>query len=101
MSLITKVFDGIGDYGGLRAAEAWLKARGFSVGQEQSGHPIGVLLGEVTIGKWRSLSAEDITDLHGRLTTPTLSYRAGPVTLTMRPDAPSAVIEAFLSEVNA
>lgn len=95
MALTTKIFEGIGDYGALRAAEAWLKARGFSVGQEQSGHPIGVMLGEVAIGKWRGLSSEDIADLHGRLTTPTLSYRSGPVTLTMRPDAPGAVFDAF------
>lgn len=101
MKALIKLFSDAGEYAALNAAVAWLKARGFSVGQEQSGHPIGIMLGEVTIGKWRSLSAEDITDLHGRLTTPTLSYRAGPVTLTMRPDAPRAVVEAFLSEVSA
>lgn len=98
MTLVTKVFDDAGEHAALTAAAEWLKARGFSVGPTVSRSPIGVMLGECNIAAWSKLSSEDIADLHGRLTTPTLSYRSGPVTLTIRPDAPGAVFDALRSE---
>lgn len=98
MTILTKVFDDVGELAALVAAAEWLKARGFSVGPTVSRSPIGVLLGECNIAAWSKLSSEDIADLHGRLTTPTLSYRSGPVTLTIRPDVPSAVLDAFYCE---
>lgn len=89
-----------GDFVAIDNAIAWLKARGFSVGEMQSNEPIGIFLGEVTIGKWRTLSAEDHNDLHGKILPASISasMRSGPVTILIRRGAHSAVIEAFRSE---
>lgn len=94
--MLEKVFDQAGEFAAFKAAQAWLKARGFSVGSLMRGAPIGIMLGDVKIAKWRNLDAEDRADLHGIMTTPTYSYREGPVTVRIRRDAPAAVIEAFL-----
>ena len=83
------------DFGALDAARNYLKARGFSCGSLQGREPVGVLLGDVVIGKWRNLDAEDRADLHGMLTSP--DFRSGAVTVSIRPDAPQTVIDAFLS----
>ena len=83
----------------LRAAETWLKARGFSIGTMQSDAPRGVMLGDVRIAKWRNLDAEERADLHGHISAPGRTWRSGPVFIRIRPDAPRAAIEAFnLSE---
>ena len=91
-------FTGAGDHEAMHAAEAWCKARGFSVGTLQADAPRGILLGDVTIAKWRNLDPEDRTDLHGVMEAPGRTWRTGPVTITIRRDAPAAVIEAFRSE---
>jgi hypothetical protein len=88
---------GAEDSSPLLECEAWLKARGFSIGRLQGPSPRGVMLGDYDIQKWRNLSAEDRADLHGqviRLTT----LRNSPVVVLIRPDAPAAVIEAFLAD---
>lgn len=51
------------------AALRHLRARGFSVGKLQSYAPIGLLLGEVEIQKWRNLSRTDRDRLHGEMRT--------------------------------
>lgn len=91
---------GTKDWAAMRAAEAWCKARGFSVGILQAGAPRGLLLGSFRISKWRNLDAEDRADLHGIMEAPGRTWRKGPVTITIRRDAPAAVIEAFRSEVD-
>lgn len=101
MSALTRTFDQPGEFASIGACERWLKQRGFSVGSHQRGAPIGILHGDVSIAKWRNLDGEDIENLHGRITSPTLSYREGPVTVSIRPDAPRAVIDAFLSDDGA
>ena len=95
---LTLTFD-IGDanFGSLEAARDYLARRGFSFGPLQGGSPIGILLGEAVIGKWSRLSPEDRADLHGVMTAVAGDYRRGAVTIAIRPDAPSAVIEAFRS----
>jgi len=89
-----------GDFAAIDAAIAWLKDRGFSVGEMQRDDPIGVLFGDVEIHKWRTLSAEDRNDLHGKImpSTPAASMRGGPVTFHLRRSSASSVIEAFRSE---
>jgi len=89
-----------GDFAAIEAAIAWLKKRGFSVGEMQRDDPIGVVFGDVTIHKWRTLSAEDRNDLHGKImpSTPAASMRGGPVTFHLRRSSASSVIEAFRSE---
>lgn len=89
------------DWEAMHAAEAWCRARGFSVGVLQADAPRGILLGEnIAIAKWRNLDAEDRADLHGIMEAPGRTWRTGPVTITIRRDAPAAVIEAFRSEVD-
>lgn len=91
-------FAAAGEHEAMHAAEAWCRARGFSVGVLQADAPRGILLGDVTIAKWRNLDAEDRTDLHGVMEASGRTWRTGPVTITIRRDAPSAVIEAFRSD---
>jgi hypothetical protein len=64
----------------------------------QDHSPIGVMYGEMVISKWRNLSPEERADLHGQIIAVGSSFRSGPVVLVIRSDAPSEVIEAFLSE---
>ena len=94
---LTLIFDLEGDFAAYHAAEAYLKARGFSVGVMQTGAPTGIHFGESKISKWRNLSAKDRDDLHGKITAE--NFRQGPVTISIRRDAHSDVIAAFRSIV--
>jgi hypothetical protein len=89
-------FDAAGDFEALGMAQAYLAARDFSFGPQQVGAPIGVMHNADPIAKWRNLSAEEQNDLHGIITG---DFRRGPVTISIRRDAPSAVIEAFRSTI--
>ena len=91
-------FRDLGDFAALNAARTWLMARGFSSGRTEHGSPIGVMLGEYNIQKWRNLSPEDRADLHGMIKSPTLSFREGPLTVVINRYAPASVIAAFNSE---
>lgn len=82
-------------FSALRAAEAWLKDRGFSYGPQQGRAPIGILLGFCTIAKWFKLDAEEKNDLHGQIVCKAGNFRSGPVTAYIRRDAPHDVVEAF------
>lgn len=87
------IFNRQGDFAALTDAENFLKARGFSHGPLQGSAPIGVMLGiDHHVPKWRYLG--DMQEwLHGIIDSD--NYRAGPVILRIREDAPEAVIEAF------
>lgn len=89
------VFRDLGDWAALNACREFLAARDFSAGETQVGAPIAVMHGEVKIGKYRTLSPEDLEFIHGRIDG---DLRAGPVTVTIRGDAPVAAIEAFRSD---
>lgn len=89
---LTKVFDRQGDFAALKDAEDWLRPRGFSFGALQGAAPIAVMFGDIHVPKWRHLG-DDVEWLHGRLDSK--NWRAGPVTLTIRKDAPADVIHAF------
>lgn len=81
-----------GDFNALDDARAALIAAGFSVGVWSAGEPCGFLVGEFDIGKWRNLSAAERRFLHGTLTG---DGRRGPLTASLRDDAPAAARIAF------
>ncbi|WP_267122940.1 hypothetical protein [Xanthomonas sacchari] len=74
-------FNDTGDFAALRAAEAWCRDRGVSYGSQQRGSPIGLLVGDYAIAKWRNLSTAERAALHGTITGDT---RTGPVVLRIR-----------------
>jgi hypothetical protein len=95
---LSHTFTGAEDFAALRQAEAYLEARGFSFGQMQGSNPIAIMLGaDINIGKWRNLSPEEQNDADGQITSE--NFRKGPVTISIRPDAPARVIEAFTADV--
>lgn len=61
-------------------ARSWLQARGFSVGRMQREDPIGIMMGDHDIQKWRHLSKEDREELDGILTG---DKRHGPITVEL------------------
>ncbi|MBB4126260.1 hypothetical protein GGR77_001550 [Xanthomonas translucens] len=71
-------FEVTGDFVALRAAEAWCRERGVSYGPQQRGAPIGLLVGDYVISKWRGMSAAERAALHGTITGDT---RNGPLVL--------------------
>lgn len=73
-----KVFDQQGDFEACRAAEAWCRENGYSVGTMQGRDPRGILLGDYDIAKWRNLDKMHRAALHGVMTG---SMRNGPVTV--------------------
>ncbi|MBB5875857.1 hypothetical protein [Xanthomonas sp. 3498] len=83
MSTTTMVvpFNDTGDFAALRAAEAWCRERGVSYGSQQRGAPIGLLVGDYAIAKWRNLSKAERAALHGTITGDT---RNGPVVLRIK-----------------
>lgn len=91
-----KVFDAKGDFAALTEAEKFITERGFSFGALQGAAPIAIMLGEIHVPKWRYLG-EDVEWLHGRLDSD--NWRAGPVTLSIRKDAPQAVIDAIADHI--
>lgn len=94
-------FSDAGDFAALYAAQAWLKARGFSYGEMQGNSPIAILHGNgISIAKWKNLSAEELNDVHGKIMPSTLvaSMRGGPVTIYLRSTVHSYVAAAFRSD---
>ncbi len=79
---IEMVFDDAGEFVAFGKAVAWLKERGYSVGSMQREAPIGVMYGDVSIAKWRNLSASEIAALDGTITGE--SKRNGPVTISLK-----------------
>lgn len=93
MSANVKVFPAVpgNDFGAQRAAEDWLRARGFSFGPSQVDGPQAIWHGNCAISKWRNLSAAEKRDAHATMD----GARAGSVRITLRAGAPAAAIEAF------
>ena len=73
------------------AAEAYLTARGFSVGRMQGPERRGILFGQVDIMKWRNLSRRDREVLHGVMQP--IEFR-GRVRITIFASAPAEAHEA-------
>lgn len=79
------------DFGAQRAAEAWLRARGFSYGPSQCDGPQAIWYGDCYISKWRNLSAKEKRDANATMD----GARAGVVRITLRANAPAEAIAAF------
>lgn len=63
---ITFEHDG-SEFSALSAAERWCRERGISSGSPERDSPIGLMLGDVTIAKWRNLSGADRKALDGTI----------------------------------
>jgi hypothetical protein len=81
-----KLFDQIGTFQALYAAEAWCREQGISYGSGCAGCPVGLMYGDYLVAKWRNLSQEEIRALDGRMTG---NFRQGPIVIDIkdRPDA--------------
>ena len=92
-----KDFRADGDFGAMRAAEDWLRERGFSVGSTCSGYPRAIMYGDYSIAKWRNLGREEIRTLHGvmRSDVSSGSFRGAGVVIELLDRAPADAIAAF------
>ncbi|MCW0447230.1 hypothetical protein [Xanthomonas sacchari] len=61
-------FEQTGEFAALDAARAWCCERGVSYGSLQQGAPIGLLVGDYAISKWRNMSATERAAQHGTIT---------------------------------
>lgn len=75
------VFDQVGTFAALYAAQDWCKANGISYGSSQAGAPTGLLRGDFAISKWRNLSTSERAELDGTMTG---DFRNGPVTIDLK-----------------
>ena len=75
-----------------RAAEGWLRERGFSYGPTQCDGPQAVWFGECAISKWRNLSRKEKAQAHALITGDT---RNGPVKISLTSAATAEAIAAF------
>ena len=77
-----------GTWAALRAAEAWCRENGISVGQSCATGPSGLLFGDYAwIAKWRNLTQEERADLHGTMSG---DFREGPVVIVLKDEAVEA-----------
>jgi len=81
--MTTTTFTQQGGFAATRAAEAWCKRHGLSVGFMQRNEPRGLLYGDYAIAKWRNLSIGNRAALDGTMTGNT---RHGPITVTLAKD---------------
>ncbi|ETR75894.1 hypothetical protein X566_19965 [Afipia sp. P52-10] len=59
------IFDRHGPYAAREDCFAFLQARGFSIGEWQSGSPCAVMFGPRRLPKWRNIAIADRQRLHG------------------------------------
>ena len=78
--MLTITFHDTADFAAARAAESWLRERGYSWGAMQCGAPCAIYKGRHIIGKWRNLSPKDRANADGQMTG---DMRYGPVTITL------------------
>ncbi|HBI70677.1 MAG TPA: hypothetical protein DDZ22_17230 [Massilia sp.] len=84
-----------GTFEAMRAAEAWLDARGFSVGPSQVCAPRAIWHGDCWISKWRNLSPKERAQAHALMEG---DGRNGPVWITLTKAATEEARAAFISE---
>jgi hypothetical protein len=90
---MTKVeFNQTGTFEASRAAEQWIRARGFSIGPSQVMAPRAIWHGQCYVSKWRGLSAQDKREMHAIMEG---DNREGPVTIRLLPSASEAARAAF------
>lgn len=78
------LFNESGDFAALNAAQKWCRDNGISYGSLQRDDPVGLMVGDYDIAKWRNLSATDRAELDGTLTG---DKRNGPVLIELTPEA--------------
>lgn len=79
------LFDQKGTWAAFRAAEAWCKENGISVGQASACCPSGLLFGQWEwIAKWRNLTPSERAALHGTMEG---DQREGPVVVNLKDQA--------------
>lgn len=86
----TKTFDDPGDFAATARAQAWLVARGFSVGPPQVGNPRGLIYGgseRKVVAGWSHLTDRARGELAGIITG---DHLKGPVTVEIYAHAPAA-----------
>jgi hypothetical protein len=88
----TVEFNNAGTFAAARAAEQWLRDRGFSYGPSQADGPQAIWYGDCTISKWRNLSAKEKREVHATLDG---NRREGPMRITLHAAAPAEAREAF------
>ena len=74
------VFDQVGDFEALYAAQAWCLERGISYGSTCGPDPIGLLYGDYCIAKWRNLTPKEKRTIDGIITG---DKRNGPIRIKM------------------
>lgn len=65
-------------FGALEAAREWCRERGVSYGSTEGKSPIGLLIGDYNISKWRNMTPRERAQLDGHLEG---SARHGPIRL--------------------
>ena len=82
--LLKVTFDQQGDFAAIDAARKWCADRGISVGSMQRDDPMGLMVGDYFIAKWRNLNARERKQLDETITG---DKRNGPVLLTIKREA--------------
>lgn len=82
------VFEDVGEFKALYAAERWCRERGISFGSMEAHKPTGLLLGDFAIAKWHNLRQADKNALHGVMRG---DMRNGPVTILLNEDIAAKV----------
>jgi hypothetical protein len=77
------------DWSGLKAAEAWLTANGYSYGRMQGPSPIGILKGDFDISKWRNMTPAEKRALHGFIRPESGMFRDSSAIVTLYQDKPN------------
>lgn len=77
------IFDNLGDFAAVNAAEQWCSDHGISVAPMQRSAPRALLLGDYTIAKWRDLTTAEREAVNGTMTG---DMRNGPVVVSLPGD---------------
>lgn len=79
--MVTERFAGDREFAAYYAACCWCDERGIAHGSMQAHAPIGLLVGDYAIAKWRNLNAQERRALDGTMTG---DFRSGPVLVRVR-----------------
>lgn len=74
-------FNFTGTFQALYQAQEWCSRNGISYGSLCGGMPVGLMRGDVSIAKWRNLTAKERSQCDGTMTG---EFREGPVTIEMK-----------------
>jgi hypothetical protein len=75
------IFNQSGTFAALYAAQKWCRDNGISYGSLCRESPVGLMRGDVTIAKWRNLTAKERAECDGVMTG---NFRDGPVCIEMK-----------------